>query len=273
MIERGTLPGQRTVAAPLGEIAGGARPPRRSARRRSRWSAPSAALREHAALARAAARSPAARWPSRARARRRAGWPRGCARSAPRWWRRPAIRIEPRPVDGELLGGRVALREYALVCLTSPNGVRLLFDALARAGPRRPRARRRHAWRRSARAPPRELRAHGDRRRRGAASARSPRRWSRRSRTCPWTAARAGRARGRGPRRAARRAARARRRGRRAWRCTTRSPSRSTERRRSTRRSARRLRDLHLQLDRALLPRGAAGGVRRAARASCRSAR
>jgi uroporphyrinogen III methyltransferase/synthase len=40
----------------------------------------------------------------------------------------PAIRVEPRPVEGEL---REALRQidgYALICFTSPNGVRLLFE-------------------------------------------------------------------------------------------------------------------------------------------------
>ena len=31
-----------------------------------------------------------------------------------------------------------AIRDYALVCLTSPNGARLLFEALARGGARRP---------------------------------------------------------------------------------------------------------------------------------------
>ncbi len=46
----------------------------------------------------------------------------------------PAIRIEPRPVDGELRAAVERMGEYALVCLTSPNGVRLLFDALATAG-------------------------------------------------------------------------------------------------------------------------------------------
>jgi uroporphyrinogen III methyltransferase / synthase len=46
----------------------------------------------------------------------------------------PAIRIEPRRLDGELLEVVARMREYALVCLTSPNGVRLLFDALAAEG-------------------------------------------------------------------------------------------------------------------------------------------
>jgi len=46
----------------------------------------------------------------------------------------PAIRIEPRPLDGELLAAVQRISDYALVCLTSPNGVRLLFDALAETG-------------------------------------------------------------------------------------------------------------------------------------------
>ena len=46
----------------------------------------------------------------------------------------PAIRIEPRPVDGELREAIDRIGEYALVCFTSPNGVRLLFDALHGAG-------------------------------------------------------------------------------------------------------------------------------------------
>jgi uroporphyrinogen III methyltransferase / synthase len=46
----------------------------------------------------------------------------------------PAIRIEPRPLDGELLAAVEGIGEYALICLTSPNGVRLLFDALAGTG-------------------------------------------------------------------------------------------------------------------------------------------
>jgi uroporphyrinogen III methyltransferase/synthase len=48
----------------------------------------------------------------------------------------PAIRIEPR-LDGEEVRRaieRIAGGEYALVCLTSPNGVRLLFEAMGTAG-------------------------------------------------------------------------------------------------------------------------------------------
>jgi len=43
----------------------------------------------------------------------------------------PAIRIEPR-IDSPAVGAAVAdLHSYAVVCLTSPNGVRLLFEAMA----------------------------------------------------------------------------------------------------------------------------------------------
>jgi uroporphyrinogen III methyltransferase/synthase len=46
----------------------------------------------------------------------------------------PAIRIEPL-IDGPEARRAIAgIRDYSLVCLTSPNGVRLLFEALAAAG-------------------------------------------------------------------------------------------------------------------------------------------
>ena len=46
----------------------------------------------------------------------------------------PAIRVEPRIESEEVRGAVDSIREYALVCLTSPNGVRLLFEALRGAG-------------------------------------------------------------------------------------------------------------------------------------------
>ena len=46
----------------------------------------------------------------------------------------PAIRIEPRIETEEVRHAIEAIGDYALVCLTSPNGVRLLFEALAAAG-------------------------------------------------------------------------------------------------------------------------------------------
>jgi uroporphyrinogen III methyltransferase/synthase len=46
----------------------------------------------------------------------------------------PAIRIEPRIESEEVRRAVERIGEYALVCLTSPNGVRLLFEALGEAG-------------------------------------------------------------------------------------------------------------------------------------------
>jgi uroporphyrinogen III methyltransferase/synthase len=46
----------------------------------------------------------------------------------------PAIRIVPRIDSAEVRDAIGAIHSYALICLTSPNGVRLLFDALTAAG-------------------------------------------------------------------------------------------------------------------------------------------
>ena len=46
----------------------------------------------------------------------------------------PAIRVVPRIGSAEVSDAVGAIHSYALVCLTSPNGVRLLFDALEAAG-------------------------------------------------------------------------------------------------------------------------------------------
>jgi len=46
----------------------------------------------------------------------------------------PAIRIEPRIGSEEVRRAVDSIRDYALVCLTSPNGVRLLFEAMHEAG-------------------------------------------------------------------------------------------------------------------------------------------
>jgi uroporphyrinogen III methyltransferase / synthase len=48
----------------------------------------------------------------------------------------PAIKIEPRPVEDELRAAIRRIEDYTLVCVTSPNGVRLLFDAIATRGAR-----------------------------------------------------------------------------------------------------------------------------------------
>jgi uroporphyrinogen III methyltransferase/synthase len=46
----------------------------------------------------------------------------------------PAIRIEPRTDDPEVRAAIATIGEYSLVCVTSVNGARLLFEALASAG-------------------------------------------------------------------------------------------------------------------------------------------
>jgi uroporphyrinogen III methyltransferase / synthase len=46
----------------------------------------------------------------------------------------PSIRIEPLPVEGEVASAIDAIGDYALICVTSPNGATLLFDALGERG-------------------------------------------------------------------------------------------------------------------------------------------
>jgi uroporphyrinogen III methyltransferase/synthase len=46
----------------------------------------------------------------------------------------PAIRIEPRLDTAEVREAAASIAEYELICLTSPNGVRLLFEAMDEAG-------------------------------------------------------------------------------------------------------------------------------------------
>jgi uroporphyrinogen III methyltransferase/synthase len=46
----------------------------------------------------------------------------------------PAIRIEPRPVDGEVAQAAREIGSFALVCVTSPNGATLLMDAVEAVG-------------------------------------------------------------------------------------------------------------------------------------------
>ena len=55
----------------------------------------------------------------------------------------PAIRFEPRIESDDVRRAVEEIESYSLVCLTSPNAVRLLFEALRNGGPGRPRPRRR----------------------------------------------------------------------------------------------------------------------------------
>jgi uroporphyrinogen III methyltransferase/synthase len=126
VIERGTLPGQRTVLATLGDIAeqaaeAGIRPPSITV------VGPVAALRErlHWLEDRPLHGKRIAVTRARAQASGLAATLRALGAEVVE---APAIRIVPLP------GGAPDLDGTDLVCLTSPNGVRLLFDRLRAAG-------------------------------------------------------------------------------------------------------------------------------------------
>jgi len=132
VVERGTLPGQRTVAGTLGDIAervaeAEVRPPAVTV------IGPAAGLAETLAWVE---RRPlhgrrVAVTRARAQASGLAARLRGLGAEVAET---PAIRIEPRPVEGELARAVEEISMYALVCLTSPNGAGLLMDALAARG-------------------------------------------------------------------------------------------------------------------------------------------
>ena len=228
-VERGTLAGQRTVVVDPRRAAGGGR--RGRARR-----AGDPAVRPGGRAPRA--RSPgssAARCTARrvvvTRARAQASGLAATLRAlGAEVVELPAIRIEPRLETDEVRDAVADLHTYALVCLTSPNGARLLFEAMAAAGPRRPRARQRDRRRDRPRHRRGARRARRDRRHRpGALRRRGAGRGAGRGRRRRPAGAR--RPRRRGPRRAARGARRARRPRSTSWRCTRPSASPPSRRR------------------------------------------
>jgi uroporphyrinogen III methyltransferase / synthase len=131
-VERGTLHGQRTVEASLGELGG---------------AVAEADLKPPAILlvGPVAARRGAIGWleerplygrrvvVTRARAQA-SGVARTLGALGAEVIELPAIRIEPRLDTEEVRDAVADLHSYALVCLTSPNGVRLLFEAMAEQG-------------------------------------------------------------------------------------------------------------------------------------------
>jgi uroporphyrinogen III methyltransferase/synthase len=130
VVERGTLPGQRTVTAPLSQIATAAadvKPPAVT------LVGPVARLREGLAWVEHRPLHGRRVVVTRARAQASglAATLRGLGADV---IEAPAIRIEPRPVDGALAESVDAIAGYDLVCLTSPNGAELLLDALAERG-------------------------------------------------------------------------------------------------------------------------------------------
>jgi uroporphyrinogen III methyltransferase/synthase len=132
VIERGTLPGQRVVTAPLAEIAAtveeeGIEPPAVTV------------------IGPVAARRDSLDWLERrplhgrrvvvTRARAQAsGLAHRLASLGAEVIQLPAIRIEPQIDSDEVRKAVADLHTYALVCLTSPNGVNLMFEAMAEAG-------------------------------------------------------------------------------------------------------------------------------------------
>jgi uroporphyrinogen III methyltransferase / synthase len=132
VVERGTLPGQHTVTGTLADIAAkvaeaGIRPPAitlvgsvANLRESLAW------IEERPLFGRSVV-------VTRARAQA-SGLATRLAELGASVIETPAIRIEPRPVAGELRAAAEAIGEYALVCVTSPNGAALLMDALAETG-------------------------------------------------------------------------------------------------------------------------------------------
>jgi uroporphyrinogen III methyltransferase/synthase len=131
-VERGTMAGQRTVAATLGTIA--------AAVQREGVGAPSLIV-----IGPVAARHEQLAWLERrplhgrrvvvTRARAQASGLAATLRDlGAEVVELPAIRVEPRTGSPEVGAAIGAIAEYSLVCLTSPNGVGLLFEALGEAG-------------------------------------------------------------------------------------------------------------------------------------------
>jgi uroporphyrinogen III methyltransferase/synthase len=125
-IERGTWPGQRTVAATLGTIAEAVDAPALIV------IGPVAARRED--LAWLERRPLHGRRVVVTRARAQASGLAATLRDlGAEVVELPAIRIEPRLDAPEVREAAAAIGVYELVCLTSPNGVRLLFEAMTAA--------------------------------------------------------------------------------------------------------------------------------------------
>jgi uroporphyrinogen III methyltransferase/synthase len=132
VIERGTLPGQRTVGSTLGKLAEAAseaeiRPPAVTV------IGPAAARRER--IAWLEDRPLHGKRVVVTRAREQASeLARRLAALGAEPIELPAIRIEPRIDSKEVRRAVESIHSYALVCLTSPNGVRLLCEAMVEQG-------------------------------------------------------------------------------------------------------------------------------------------
>jgi uroporphyrinogen III methyltransferase/synthase len=131
VVERGTLPGQRTVSGTLADIAervaeAGLKPPAIT------LVGPVARLRERLEWLERRPLFGRSVVVTRARAQA-SGLAARLADLGAQVIEAPAIRIEPRaPEEVDPVIERIG--DYALVCVTSPNGAALLFEALARTG-------------------------------------------------------------------------------------------------------------------------------------------
>jgi uroporphyrinogen III methyltransferase/synthase len=131
-VERGTMEGQRTVVATLGSLA--------EVVEREGIGAPAliivgSAVKRREALAWLERRPLHGRRVVVTRARAQASGLAATLRSlGADVVELPAIRIEPRIESEEVRQAVERIGEYALVCVTSPNGAHLLFEALASAG-------------------------------------------------------------------------------------------------------------------------------------------
>jgi uroporphyrinogen III methyltransferase/synthase len=132
VIERGTLPGQRAVVATLRAIAGrveaeAVKPPAIT------LVGPVASLAEQ--IAWLDQRPLHGRTIAVTRARAQAsGLARRLAQLGAEVIETPAIRIQPRPVSGEVAQAAREIGSFAVVCVTSPNGASLLLDAVEAVG-------------------------------------------------------------------------------------------------------------------------------------------
>jgi uroporphyrinogen III methyltransferase/synthase len=132
IVERGTLPGQRTVSSTLEGIAAAAeeadiRPPSVTI------VGPVAARRDRIAWLERRPLHGKKVIVTRARAQA-SELSRQLDALGAEPVELPAIRIEPRIDSKEVRDAIESLHTYALVCITSPNGARLLFEAMAAQG-------------------------------------------------------------------------------------------------------------------------------------------
>jgi uroporphyrinogen III methyltransferase / synthase len=131
-VERGTLPGQRVAVATLETLAPeverqGLRPPS------ILLFGPVAARREEIAWLESRPLHGKRVVVTRARAQA-SGMARTLEALGAEVVELPAIRIEPRIDTDEVRAAVESLHTYALVCVTSPNGARLLFEAMSDFG-------------------------------------------------------------------------------------------------------------------------------------------